>query len=190
MSMLYPGALPEAVEVDGSVFAIRPQYYIALEIMRILGDPSLDRGIGLAASLDLFYVDAIPTDIENAAAAMFEFITRGSWDNGYKGKATKVRILDWEIDAPFIWASMKQAYPFWDWSQAHWWEFKAAFDSLPSDSKIKEVMSIRQRTESKDMSADQKKALKEVKAAYALAAGGSGRRTAKEIEAELENGVK
>ena len=190
MSILYPNALPEAVCINGTDYRIRPQFYIILEIIQILNgarDQGLTPAERMALALELFYRDA-PPDATTAIQAMQEFTAKGSWDNGYTGRRTgdTEQILDWDIDAPFIWASLKQAYPFWDWSQAHWWEFKAAFDSLPASSKIKEVMRIRAQKIDSKMDREQQEELRELKRAYSLEKRAAPKRRAKDIEAELK----
>lgn len=192
MSLLYPDALPKTVCIDGEEHAIRWKFYAILTIMQILdtsipfeGEDLLPEDRVLLA-LDFFYRDDSPRNLNGATEAMLEFIRRASWDNGYEGKQAKEHVLDWELDAPFIWASMKQTYPFWDWSEAHWWEFKAAFDSLPASSKIKEVMAIRLRKVDSKMSPREREALHEMKRAYALPVRARARRKAADIEAELK----
>lgn len=196
MSLLYPDALPKTVWVNGYEYAVRWKFYVVLTIIKILDNFTPFEGEELLSAdriflaLDLFYVDDIPLNVDAAFRAMQEFIKRGSWDNGYQGKRADEPVLDWELDAPFIWASMKQAYPFWDWSEAHWWEFKAAFDSLPATSKIKEVMEIRLRNTSSEMSSKEREAIYELKRAYALPKKGVSRRKAADIEAELKEKVR
>lgn len=178
-----PDGFPQTVEIDGEAYGIRWQYYIILNILKTLQDEELNEWIRINLVLDLFFVDRIPEDIVQAFGAMMAFINAGTWSNGYVGHEELQTCMDWDIDAPFIWASMKQAYPYWDWSQAHWWEFKAAFDSLPDDAKINSVIRIRAMKLHKDMSAEQKQAVRELKEMYALPVK---RRSAKEIEAELK----
>lgn len=192
MSLLYPGALPETVCIDGEDYSVRWKFYAILTILKILDNSTPFEGEDLSLegrmvlALDFFYRDSIPHNWGGALEAMFEFIRRASWDNGYKGKEADEHVLDWEIDAPFIWASMKQAYPFWDWGEAHWWEFKAAFDSLPAASKIKEVMSIRLRKFDAGMNSKEREALHELKRAYSLPVRSQSKRRAADIEAELK----
>jgi hypothetical protein len=188
MSLLYPDALPYHVTIGDEEFEIRPQYYIILGILKILQNEELEPGEQAAFSIDVFYGDETkPTDPEAAMKALQEFIERGSWSNGYQGKPAKEELLDWEYDAPFIWASMKQAYPFWDWSDAHWWEFKAAFDSLPETTKIKEVMRIRSMEITSEMDATTARNVREMKNHYRINRGAAAKhKTAKEIEAELK----
>lgn len=187
MSLLRPDDLPYSVTVDGVEYDILPQYFIILEIFKLMDDDMLSDYNKARYMLELFYADTVPPDTQHAFDAMWEFIRRGNWDNGYRGKESNRRVLDWEVDAPFIWASMKQAYPLWDWSNAHWWEWKAAFDSLPATAKISEVMQIRTQKIDGKMESKAREALRELKRAYALPAKDTGdRRTAAEIEAELK----
>jgi hypothetical protein len=183
--MLYPDALPKVVCIDGVDYPIRYQYYIVLEIIKVLEDFDLSDIERIYVSLDLFY-KKIPKDTQKALKAMELFIAKGSWTNGYQGKEENQNVLSFELDAPFIWASMKQTYPFWDWSQAHWWEFKAAFDSLPSTTKIKEIIQIRLQKIDSKMDKQTAKSIRELQKYYALPVKNiPARRKAVDIEAEL-----
>ena len=190
MSLLYPDALPRSVCIHGAEYAIRWQYYITLEILKIFDDDELEVEAKAGLVLDLFYADKMPDDAAAAFQAMQEFINRGSWDNGYRGKKQSGRLVDFEIDAPFIWASFRQAYPAWDWSDAHWHEWKAAFDSLPSTSKVKEVMQIRAQETTGKMDAKHREAIEEAKRAFALPDKNLQGRRATDIEAELKRKVR
>jgi len=187
MSLLRPDDLPYSVTVDGVEYGILPQYFIIIEIFALMEDDTLSDHVKARHMLDLFYADVVPPDARHALDAMWEFIRRGSWNNGYRGKESNERVIDWELDAPFIWASMKQAYPLWDWSKAHWWEWKAAFDALPATAKINEVLQIRTQKIDGKMEPRARDTLRELKRAYALPDKGAGdRRTAAEIEADLK----
>jgi len=187
MSILYPNSLPKSVFVDDVEYSIRSEYYIVLEIIRIIGDTELDEQTKMFFILDLFFVDDVPEDLQLSYTAIINFIDKASWSNGYKRKYTDdTEVMSWEIDAPFIFASMKQAYPYWDWSNAHWWEFKACFDSLPDNAKINEIIKLRSMKITSDMSPDIKRDLLEVKKVYALPKKQQAEhKTAKQLEEEL-----
>lgn len=190
MSLLYPDFSPKSVLVDGEEYDIRWQYYIALEIIRLFSDTTMTDQDKAYLIINLFYAEDVPSDISNALKAVNTFIDGGTWDNGYESEEKdNVRIMDWDIDAPFIWASMKQSYPAWDWSNAHWWEFKAAFDALPETAKINEVIKIRLKKITGDMTSEQRKAWKALKKQYALPERAGEKykeRSAQDIEADLK----
>lgn len=189
MSLLYPDSLPKSVTVNGNEYEIRWEYYIILEILKIYSDKTLSDNERAYFILDLFYEDSIPANTEDALKAVNAFVDGASWDNGYVNEEkSDRRVMDWDMDAPFIWASMKQTYPFWDFSNAHWWEFKAAFDALPDTAKINEVIKIRLKEITGDMTSEQRKAWMTLKKQYELpdASGEKTNRSAKDIEADLK----
>ena len=63
-----------------------------------------------------------------------------------KKRRTAVNFI---TDSPYIYAAFRQYYGinlFKEHGKLLWWEFMAMFDSLPEDSKIKEIMHIRTRS--------------------------------------------
>ncbi|GEM_PF-5524183 len=190
MSLLYPDSLPKSVIVDDIEYEIRWQYYVVLELLKLFSDRTMSDNEKAYFIFDLFYVGIVPENKEYALKAVTAFIDGGSWDNGYESEEKSDRpVMDWNIDAPFIWASMKQTYPFWDWSQAHWWEFKAAFDALPDTAKINEIIRIRLKSITGDMTSEQRKAWVALKKQYALPERPGEKytdRSAQDIEADLK----
>lgn len=90
-----------------------------------------------------------------------------------RGKPSGPHILDFTQDAPLIYAAFMQAYRL-DLTKQRgrldWRFFIALFQGLPEDTKIREVMSIRQRPipEPNKNNAAQISALMEAKAFYAI----------------------
>jgi hypothetical protein len=187
MSILYPNSLPYAVCVDGVDYPIRPEFYIVLELISLMKNDELPAKKRLEQMFDLFYKDAIPQNIDSALDALLQFINAGSWSNGYQSKQKSDTLLDWEKDAPFIWASMRQTYPSLDFTHAHWFLFKACFDSLPDNCKINDVIRIRATKITSSMSKEQRESMQELKQIYALPKKKSVKqKSPKELEAELK----
>jgi hypothetical protein len=187
VSILYPDSLPLAVCVDGVDYPIRPEFYIVLETIAIMKNDELPVKIRLEQMFDLFYKDTIPQNIDSALDALLQFVNAGSWSNGYQSKNKSDNLLDWEKDAPFIWASMKQTYPNWDFTHAHWFEFKACFDSLPDNCKINDVIRIRNTKITSSMGKEQREAMQELKQMYALPKKKNVKsKSPRELEAELK----
>lgn len=97
-----------------------------------------------------------------------------------KGIGTKQqRILDFELDGEYIYASFKQDYGM-DLIQEqgclHWKKFIWLFQGLSEGTKIKEVMRIRSMEEPEPNRYNQKeiRRIRELKAYYALPAVGGG----------------
>ena len=84
---------------------------------------------------------------------------------------------------------MCQAYGE-SWYHWHWWRWKAAFDNLPGDTPIKEIINIRARKITSKMLSEEKKNLQELKQIYALKKSEQSLMSAKELEASLLKATK
>lgn len=193
MNLLYKGFGEDgsgtSVKVDGIEYPIHYQYYFILKIMELLDDSKLDERERAILVLRYFYVDKIPPDPQKAITAMFDFINKANYVSYGKKSSNKEdkQLYDYWQDHQIIYASMCQAYGE-TWYEWHWWRWKAAFDNLPSDTPIKEVISIRGRKIYSKMSSEEKKNIQELKQIYALKKTSSGLLSAKQLEeAVLKN---
>ena len=87
--------------------------------------------------------------------------------------------MDYEKDADIIYASFMHAYGidlFKERGRLPWWKFVALFHALPENTKIREVIKIRQMDMPAATSRNQKEiqALAELKQYYALPGVGGG----------------
>jgi hypothetical protein len=153
-------ALPDTVLVSGSAFPVNADYRVILRILRMLDDdevierqkPSLiidwfylsKKRIVLPLSGRSFYIAVKqPTDYEAAIEAFRAFIRRGE-DAPDDQDVGEPPVMDYEIDAPEIYASFVMLYGI-DLNEVkflHWWKFHALLDgafygSGPLAEKIK-----------------------------------------------------
>lgn len=86
-------------------------------------------------------------------------------------KQDKKKVIDFEQDAKYIYASFRQAYGinlFEEHGKMHWKEFLALLDGLPSNTRMKEIIKIRTWKPSKHDSNEYKEQMKELQELYAL----------------------
>lgn len=107
-------------------------------------------------------------------------------------RKTSHRVLDFDLDGEYIYASFMQAYGI-DLIDAqgklHWKKFFALFDGLPDDTKIKQVMRIRSADIPKPNKYNQEEIrnLTELKSYYALpVVGGGGQEGVESLFSALE----
>lgn len=107
-------------------------------------------------------------------------------------RKTSRRVLDFELDGEYIYASFMQAYGI-DLINAqgklHWKKFFALFDGLPDDTKIKQVMRIRAADLPSPNKYNQEEIrnLTELKSYYALpVVGGGGQEGVESLFSALE----
>lgn len=89
-------------------------------------------------------------------------------------KKDKTKVIDFEKDANYIYASFRQAYGinlFEEHGKMHWKEFLALLDGLPSNTRMKEIIRIRTWEPSKHDSKEYKEHMQELQEIYALEDG-------------------
>lgn len=112
-------ALPDTVEVDGSVYDIRPGFRNILKILRLQNDPDVLDGHKAELLRRWFFDGEAP---EAWAEAFGHFVRAGDEPELPAGE----RDFDYEFDAPEIYASFRQLYgiDLMD-EDLHWWQFRA-----------------------------------------------------------------
>lgn len=86
-------------------------------------------------------------------------------------KEDKERVIDFDQDANYIYASFMQAYGInliEQQGKMHWKEFLALLDGLPSNTRMKEIIRIRTWKPSKHDSQEFKNEMRELQEYYAL----------------------
>ena len=185
MNLLFPG-LDTSVTVDGEDYPINYRYYYVLRIISVLEDQERTEEERVIDLLRIFYKAKIPKNIKGAIEACLNFIAQGSYQTDLQGKnQNKAPVYDYERDHQLIFVSMQQVYGD-SWRKWHWWQWKAAFDNLPENTPIKNVISIRVRKIECKMSATERANLQELKQIYALKQKNQPEMmSAKELEAEI-----
>ena len=123
-------ALPDAVEVGGRRVPVETDFRfgVALETELFCEAPDVE---GL---LRRFYLQGIPSPVEEAVRRMIEFYAHGDRPPGGGQGGDVKRCYDFAQDADALLASFLDAYGI-DLSAAklHWWTFRRLMLNLPAD---------------------------------------------------------
>lgn len=117
---------------------------------------------------------------EEAIKAVLGFYSGGMPEK--KGASKKaMRLYDFSVDEPYIYASFLQAYEI-DLREAtlHWWDFKALLSALPQETIFEKILQIRGAEISSKLPKEEKERLHRLKRFYALPTRKSAK--AQEIE--------
>lgn len=137
--------LPTSVTVGGAELAIRSDFRAALDIMRVMADPSIDDDERALLTLSIFYpdVDDIATDdLQEAAERMLWFIGGGEEPDGRR----RPRVMSWEQDFKLIVAPVNKVlgYECRSTEYLHWWTFLGAYYEI-GDCTFAQVVAIRNK---------------------------------------------
>ena len=147
-------AFPEAVRVGGRDAAVNADFRVALKILRIYGDPSVNGFRKNQAILGWFYAEW-PRDAAAAVEALLAFMSPPEADGGdpikrYAGERASAKKAEsptfcFEHDAKEIYSSFWQAYGI-DLAEAgfmHWYKFLILFQTLGADCPLGRKIGIR-----------------------------------------------
>jgi len=139
-----PFALPEQLEVNGSMYDIRTDFRDILNILLAFDDPDLTATEKRYVCLFLLYVnfDSIPPEAyEKAYQAAIRFI-----DNGIEEDGNSPRTMDWEQDAALIFPAVNKVAGFETRSAEylHWWTFLGFFMEI-KDSVYSTILNLRKK---------------------------------------------
>lgn len=144
--------LPEAVVVGGVSYEINTDFRIGIMFDQMLCDLKLSDEEKVEIALGLYFKDAIPRDIDAALNELLLFYRCGSPPPPKPRKPRKevppkppVRLLDYDHDAPLIYAAFLSQYgiDLQDIVDLHWWKFSAMMEGLKDDEEICKIMSYR-----------------------------------------------
>lgn len=161
-------ALPDTVEVGGRRVQVETDFRfgVALETELFCDAPDVE---GL---LRRFYLQGIPSPVEEAVRRMIEFYAHGDRPQGEGQGGDVKRCYDFAQDADALLASFLGAYDI-DLSTAklHWWTFRRLMLNLPADSPF--MARIRYRTaDLKKLGQEERKHYKKMRALYAIRTAG------------------
>lgn len=120
--------LPDAITVNGKEYAIKTDFREWLKLMETNEYKSV-------------FVSKVPFPTVELMEALQMFIS-GEEAQGGTGED---RVIDFSIDADYIYASFRQAYGIDLMSDdLHWFEFLALLKSLPEETIMRRIISYRQ----------------------------------------------
>lgn len=137
--------LPTSLEVGGNTYEIRSDFRAVLDILDACADPEVEYEAKLVIMVRILYPEweSIPLkDFREAAEKASAFIDAGIKSDGKE----KVRLLDWEKDAPVMVPAINDAagaeirsLPY-----LHWWTFLGYYMEIKESSLFSQILHIRQ----------------------------------------------
>lgn len=91
--------------------------------------------------------------------------------NPLPARQEQKKVIDFEKDAEYIFASFKQAYGmnlYREQGKLHWHEFQALLNGLPTNTIMQRIIQIRLWEPSKGESSEYKQSMRELQKVYAL----------------------
>lgn len=176
-------ALVTSFVYDGKKYEIDLSFDNVLDVFDVLDDKNLRDYEKVDIGLSLLLGDYECDDIISLWNYIFDnFITFADEEEPVeydllgnpmpkKNDSKKVKSIDFEKDAEYIFASFKQAYNInllEEQGKMHWHEFKALLVGLPQNTIMKWIMSIRTWEPSKGDSSEYKSRMRELQKLYAL----------------------
>lgn len=125
------GKLPKALDVNGSSYAIDPDYRNILRIFEAFNDSQLsDREKAYICIKRLYNEPIADADVEEAIRKAYWFCDGG---DAPKTKPEKIRTLDWSHDEQMIIPAISKVLGVIDIRELeymHWWTFLGAFGEI------------------------------------------------------------
>ena len=165
--------LPQSITVEGRSYMLRPSFRNVLFCHDLFHDPVLSDvekvEIALERLIDGRYPVALRKKIALFQAVTTQFLDFSVGPKGDPGP----RAMDFLQDAPYIYAAFRQAYGLDLLGRdcdLHWWAFVSLVASLPDNTRMMEIVSIRTRPIPKPAKGnqEQRRELMKLKALYRL----------------------
>lgn len=129
----------DRLEYNGRVYRLSLSFDRVFRLMEIFDDPHIFQVDKLRAAVRLLVKGRAPVGIlEPLFKAIF----------GESHKTGSTRAFDFRQDANYIYAAFRQAYGIdlhRERGRLHWHEFVALFTALPEDTRMAQIMAIRNR---------------------------------------------
>lgn len=185
MLSLLTNSLPSTVEVGGFSIPIETDWRVWLKVWKVK-ESNKDPWKQTFAIFYLVYTapEALSVASEHVEEALTQalcFLDRSLGDTAPKRPKTRrekkleqLRLFDWEYDAHRIVSDFEREYSIdltSEETKMHWWRFMTLFNGLSDSSSTMDAISVRAADlETKGMSKEQKKYLRERKQALMLPA--------------------
>lgn len=138
MIELKKARLPEAVEVDGSLFNVHTTFKYWLRFLELIADNHT-----LPQDFDFMYADKKPASRINGLMALINFCNPPQILPRTEKTASE-KIVDYTIDGDYIYAAFMEQYGIdLTESDLHWYKFQALFRGLHG-TKLNEIIGYRQ----------------------------------------------
>jgi hypothetical protein len=141
------GLLPKELNINGTNWAIRSDYRVALLIFQACADPELSEKEKAGVLLDCLFEDSdkIPPDDYQAANDIAVWFLEGGAKPDEKVQQAK-KVLDWEQDERIIFSAVNKVAGFETRAidYMHWWTFLGYFNEV-GEGLLSAVINIRSK---------------------------------------------
>ena len=156
---------PDAIEIDGEIFAVNTDFRVGLQIMADFENPEFSEDERAYLMLNRLY-EELPNDrgIEFYQEAMqkgIKFLNAG--DESHRDNDGKPRLYSFSKDARLIYSAFSQTHGVdLQVDDLHWWRFMALFLDLGADTSFNSMVSLRKRYFDNQLTDDEKKLVAEM----------------------------
>lgn len=165
--------LLDPLPTDYKGFPIDSDFQIGIQIWQIMEEEELSQRERLGFCLSLLFMDedddgnALPIpDLQTAIEGLQWFLS--DWYHDNPNEKDKTKVTDYDIDQWRIYSAFRTQYGInLNTDKLHFWEFMGLLTTL-DECAYTRVVGIRQQKIKPKMNAEEKKALKELKAIYSL----------------------
>lgn len=151
---------PDAIEIDGEVFAVNADFRVGLQIMADFENPDFDQDEKAYLMLNRLYTD-LPDDrgiefYQTAMAKAVKFLNAG--DEAERDTEGKPRLYSFIKDARLIYSAFSQTHGVdLQTADMHWWRFMALFMDLGADTSFNSLVNLRKRYHDGKLSDEEKR---------------------------------
>ena len=157
MNVLVNG-LPKAIEINGIVYEINPDYRTCLKIITAFEDKALTELEKQSVLINLLYRKC-PSDITQALLKGIKFLNCGESSSGDDNGGLNERIYSFSYDEKYIYSAVDRVLNgrLSKGESVHWWEFVMAFMDLPEDCMMSKIIYYRMQFAKGKLSKEEKK---------------------------------
>jgi len=151
---------PDAIEIDGEVYAVNTDFRVGLQIMADFESPEFDQDERAYLMLNRLYVD-LPEDkgvefYQEALEKATKFLNAGD-ETGQETEG-KPRLYSFDKDARLIYSAFSQTHGVdLQTADMHWWRFIALFMDLGADTAFNSMVNLRGRYHEGKLNDEEKK---------------------------------
>lgn len=151
---------PDAIEIDGEVYAVNTDFRVGLQIMADFENPDFDQDEKAYLMLNRLYID-LPDDrdesfYQKAAGKAVKFLNAG--DEAERDTEGKPRLYSFIKDARLIYSAFSQTHAVdLQTADMHWWRFLALFMDLGADTAFNSMVNLRKRYHDGKLTDEEKK---------------------------------
>ncbi|WP_243081183.1 bacteriophage Gp15 family protein [Streptococcus dysgalactiae] len=177
--------LVESFEFRGEIYSIDLSFNKVLDVFDVIDDDFLNEAEKCFLCLDILldrtdlpftyavdlwiYIKTNFIDSERPEKPQFDI--KGNPMPVVKEKEDNKKVIDFSLDAEFIYASFRQAYQInllKEQNKLSWNEFKALLNALPDDTIMQRIIAIRQWKDDGKGDKDYRDNMRKLKAKYSL----------------------